>query len=361
MQPLVQLALIWVGVLGAVYLAGRTRLTPVLYYLAIGALFVNIGILPEQPHAFVRGFAEIGIILIMFAIGFEEQATNFLGSVKRSWGIALFGAIAPFSATYAMTWWFWHDFAVSLMAALAMTATAVSLTMVALRSEGLASSKAATRIMTSAVLDDIAALALLAVLIPVAQGGALPGVLEIGGVLVKVMLFFGLVSVLGVVVFPHSTTGPFGAIPILKHLSMRSLLGFEGGQYATLILMLLAVTVGLAAHAFGFHPAVGAYMAGLILREEYFDYADSGDKSNYLDVKTHIDSVAFTWIGPVFFVLLGTNLVFSRDLFVSLIPETLALTTALVVAQVTSAGLAARYTSDMRFAGSVLIGLGMLG
>jgi Kef-type K+ transport system membrane component KefB len=125
--------------------------------------------------------------------------------------------------------------------------------------------------------------------------------------------------------------------------------------------MLLAVTVGLAAHAFGFHPAVGAYMAGLILREEYFDYADSGDKSNYLDVKTHIDSVAFTWIGPVFFVLLGTNLVFSWDLFVSLIPETLALTAALVVAQVTSAGLAARYTSDMRFAGSVLIGLGMLG
>jgi len=49
MEALVQLALIWVGVLLAAYLARRTRLTPVLYFLAVGSLFVNVGLLPEQP------------------------------------------------------------------------------------------------------------------------------------------------------------------------------------------------------------------------------------------------------------------------------------------------------------------------
>ena len=123
MEALTDLALIWCGVLMAVYLAKRTRLTPVLYFLAVGAVFVNLGVLPEQPHEFVRGFAEIGIILIMFAIGFEEQVGHFAKSVKRSWGIAFFGALAPFAVAYAVTWYFWRDFSISMMSGLAMTAT----------------------------------------------------------------------------------------------------------------------------------------------------------------------------------------------------------------------------------------------
>ncbi len=145
MEALIDLALIWGGVLIAVYLAKRTRLTPVLYFLAVGAVFVNLGVLPKEPHQFVRGFAEIGIILIMFAIGFEERISHFAKSVKRSWGIAFFGALAPFVGAYAVTWYFWRSFPISLMSGLAMTATAVSLTMVTLRSEGLSASKAATR------------------------------------------------------------------------------------------------------------------------------------------------------------------------------------------------------------------------
>ena len=38
----------------------------------------------------------IGIIIIMFALGFEENSSKFVQGIKRSWGIALFGAIAPF-------------------------------------------------------------------------------------------------------------------------------------------------------------------------------------------------------------------------------------------------------------------------
>jgi len=76
--------------------ARKTKLTPVLYYLAVGAILVNIGVLPKENHAFIRGFAEIGTALIMFALGFEESTSNFLTSIKRSWGVAFFGGVAPF-------------------------------------------------------------------------------------------------------------------------------------------------------------------------------------------------------------------------------------------------------------------------
>jgi Kef-type K+ transport system membrane component KefB len=359
MEALVQLALIWVGVLLAVYLARRTHLTPVLYFLAVGSLFVNVGLLPEQPHEFIRGFAEIGIILIMFALGFEEQAGHFLHSIKRSWGIALFGALGPFVTAYLLADYFWDDYHISLMCGLAMTATTVSLTMMTLRAEGLHTTKAATRIMTSAILDNIAALTLVAVLVPVAAGHEIPSTLSLALTAVKVGLFFCIVSALGLWVFPHPVLGAMKRMPLIRHFGIRHLLAFEGGEYATLIILLLALSVGLLSHLFGFHPAVGAYMAGLILREEYFT-AD-GRSTGYQDTKRIVDNVAFSWIGPVFFVLLGTQLVLDWDIVVSVIPHTLAFTAGIMVVQVASAGIAARYTGGMSTASSILVGLGMLG
>ena len=173
MEDLLSLAIIWIAVFVAHYAAHKTRLTPVLWFLAIGCILVNMGVLPREPGVFIKDFAEIGIIVIMFALGFEENSSEFLRSVKRSWGIALFGAIAPFVIAYSLAMHYWGDSNGALMCGLAMTATAVSLTMVSLRSEGLHKSKAATGIMTSAVLDDIASLALVAIMVPVASGEAM--------------------------------------------------------------------------------------------------------------------------------------------------------------------------------------------
>ena len=62
---------------------------------------------------------------------------------------------------------FYREQKVALCAGLCMTATAVSISLVTLKGAGLASSKASTGIMTSAVLDDIGSLALVAIMVPV--------------------------------------------------------------------------------------------------------------------------------------------------------------------------------------------------
>ena len=143
MYGVIQLAIMWAGVFVSSLLAEKTRLTSVLYFLAFGAIMVNVGILPEDTAPVIRGFAEIGIILIMFALGFEENTRNFLSSIKRSWGIAFFGALAPFFTAYSVAEYFWDDTNVSIMCGLTMTATAVSLTLVSLKNLGLGRSKVA--------------------------------------------------------------------------------------------------------------------------------------------------------------------------------------------------------------------------
>lgn len=358
------LAIIWFSVFIASLLADKTRLTPVLWYLFFGALLTNIGVLPIEMPVFIVDLAELGIIVIMFSLGFEEDTNNFLKSVKRSWGIAFFGALAPFTIAYYLTLSFWGDASMALLCGLAMTATAVSLTMVSLKTEGLNKSPAATGIMTSAVLDDIASLALVAALVPIATGESTLSVDGLLLILGKVVAFFVLVTIIGGGLFP-SSKGFLKKIPIIGHFSLQQVLTIGRGEYTVLALLLIAVLVGLLAHYFGFHPAVGAYMAGLVIRQEYFSmdssYSPEVSKSNYEQARLMVDNVAFSWLGPVFFVYLGNKLIFDGPLFVSVLPQALLLFAGLFVGQILSASLAARYTGRFNWPDSWMIGFGMLG
>lgn len=361
MDPLVQLAVIWAGVLVASVVAAKTRLTSVLYFIAFGAVMVNIGILPTDTAPFIRGFAELGIILIMFALGFEETTRNFIRSIKRSWGIAFFGAVAPFLTAYFLADYFWGDTHISMMCGLTMTATAVSLTMVSLKGLGLQTSRAAMGIMTSAVLDDIASLALVAVLVPLATGQATLDPASISLIVGKALLFFGGVALISGYLLPHDLDGWVARIPIIGRFGARDLLTAGDGEHSTLAVLLMALVVGLVAHEFGFHPAVGAYMAGLILREEYFLLDAERARWSYNKTAAIVDNAAFSWIGPVFFIDLGTKIVFDWDIFMSIIPESMTLLVSLFFAQIISAAVAARYTGGFTFHESMMIGFGMLG
>jgi Kef-type K+ transport system membrane component KefB len=362
MNPLTHLAIIWAAVFVAVVMAKMTRLTPVLYFLFVGSLLANVGVLPADSGAFIREFANLGIILIMFALGFEESTDNFLASVKRSWGIALFGALAPFAVAYLIADHVWQDRNIALMCGLAMTATAVSLTMVTLQSMNLQKSRVATRIMTSAVLDDIGSLVMVAIVVPLATGEETFTMLSLFLAAGKAVLFFLIVTILGVWIVPRSRAGWIKRIPLVRSLSLRNYLTFDKGKYATLAIMLAALLVGLMAHFFGFHPAVGAYMAGLIVREEHFRNERVPRCANlYDETKRIVDNAAFCWIGPVFFVDLGAKILFDLDLLRATLPYFTAMTIGSAGFQVLSAGLAARYTSGMNRAESIMIGFGMLG
>jgi len=385
MHPLTHLAIIWAAVFVAVVAAKKTRLTPVLFFLFAGFALVNLGIVPTESDLFIREFAELGIIFIMFALGFEESPDNFLASIKKSWGIALFGALGPFAITYVITDYIWGDINVSLMCALAMTATAVSLTMVSLRSEGLQNSVVATRVMTSAVIDDIGSLVAVAIVVPLAVGGEPLSMAGIAAAAGKAILFFVIVTVVGGWVFPHRLRGWISRVPVLGRYGMMHLLSFDEGRHATISILLVALVVGLVASVFGFHPAVGAYMAGLIIREEYFDIDDESETvdegsiapsaysetkeviksaltpSVYSETKRIVDTAAFSLVGPVFFVDLGAKIVFDMDLFLSVLPYAAALFIGMFTVQVSTAGLAARFTGAMTWHQSLMIGFGMLG
>lgn len=363
MHDLQQLALIWASVFIASWLASKTKLTPVLYFLAAGCVMVNLGWLPEHTTPFIAGISEVGIILIMFALGFEANPRYFIRSIKRSWGIALFGALAPFIAAWSCAQYFWGDDRIALLCGLTMTATAVSLTMVSLKSEGLHLSGAASGIMTSAIIDDIASLALVAIMIPVATGAGDLSVAGIAAIVLRALLFFVLIVAIAIWIMPHSAEqGLLKRYPFLQRFGMSNMLSIDDGSKATLGILLVAISISLLAHYLGLHPAIGAYMAGLIIKEEYFHFGKrENSRALYRDTRRIIDDAAFSWIGPIFFVNLGTHIVFDPVIFASILDKALLLLVGVFFAQVISAAAAARFTGRFNWQDSVMIGFGMLG
>ncbi len=363
MSDIESLTIIWCSVFISYWLAKKTRLTPVLFYLIMGSLLVTIGLLPEKSTPFIEGFAEFGIILIMFALGFEENPSLFVKSIKRTWGIAFFGALGPFTVAYFIALYLWHDKNVALLVGLTMTATAVSLTMVALKHENLHHTKAATGIMTSAVLDDMASLILVATLIPLVSSGqevTVDIILETG---LQSSIFIVFIFFSSFILFPGKESRTQGTLNhLITGFGLHNILAFSSGKVATLVILTIALIFGIIAHYLGLHPALGAYMAGLIMRKRYFYITRHGEKIHtYKKTRKIIDDVAFAWIGPVFFVNLGTRLVLDPDLIWAVIDMVLLLTVAVLIIQVISASLAARYTGNFNFVESVMIGFGMLG
>jgi len=102
-------------------------------------------------------------------------------------------------------------------------------------------------------------------------------------------------------------------------------------------------------------------MAGLIIHREYFDFHQEQNIDFHRQAREMIENVAFSWLGPVFFVTLGAKLIFDTQIFISVIGDALLLFVGLFIGQVLSAALAARYTGSFSWPDSWMIGFGMLG
>jgi len=343
-----EMFIIFVVIFVSKFIAKKTNSVDVLWYIVIGAIVGNLGLLPEDER--MEFIGEIGIILVMFALGFEENLANFINGVKKAWGIAVIGAIFPFLAGFYTASLFGFSTTSSLVWGLTMTATAVSLTMVSLKSLRLEKTEAATGIMTSAVVDDVLSLIGLAILLPIilssGEGGSFHiDFNELINTIFKVILFFSFVYFVGRFIVPHKK-------------GIRFFFLVDNGNFALIGVFILVFMFGDVAHMLGFHPAIGAYFAGLILRAEYFEV---GSENKAHEVEKLTSTMAFSVFGPVFFILLGSKIIFEASVLKDVIFPTLALFIAVLVLQVLSAAGAAKYTGGYSNKDSWLIGFGMLG
>ena len=288
-----------------------------------------------EPSEVIDVLAQMGIFFLMLHTGVETEPRQFFRALKMSMGVAIVGAFVPFSVAVGVSLLFGLSTSGAIYVGLTMTATAVVVTLKILKDLGLSHTRMARVIVASCVIDVLLTLVMFGLILNVMQQDtiAFAGILWICA---KVTVFFFGVMAIGYWVYP-----------LFKH-PFRS----RQGKGFTFVLI-LGLGFGLLAEAMGLHMVIGAYLAGLFFEEKVAS-AELVQK-----VEDRLNSIAYSFLGPIFFISLGFHIRF--DAFTGDgLWFVLALTAAVAVGQVLSAGGMARRLR-YSFPEALTVGVGMCG
>ena len=302
----------------------------------MGELIMGVVIGPAvlgwvTPNEVIETLAHIGIFFLMLHTGVETEPREFYAAVKDSFGIAIVGAVVPFTVSMGVAMAFGLDMVASVFVGLTMTATAVVITLKILRDLGFHNSRMSRIIGATCVVDDLLTMVFFSFVLGFISGETVDvnQLLLITG---KVMVFFSVTLFIGLFIYPRLTF-PFRSKKG-KGFTFILILGFAAGEFAEHL---------------GLHFSIGAYFAGL-----FFDETVVNKKLFYL-VNDRLYGLSFSFLGPIFFISVGFNITF--DLSVHLIWFLVALTLTVIVGQILSAGLMAR-RKHFTWLESLTIGVG---
>lgn len=288
-----------------------------------------------HPNEVIEVLAQLGIFFLMLHSGLTTEPREFFSAVKSSIGVAIVGAIVPFTVALTIALLFGLELRSAIFVGLVFTATAVVITLKVLRDLGLANTRMARMIIASCVLDDLLTLVFFGFLLGLLRDGSFDP-MDLLTVSAKVIFFFSVSIAVG-----------YWGYPLLKHpFRDRSGKGFT-------FVLVLALAAGLFAEAIGLHIILGAYIAGLFLEERV------ASKELMQKVEDRLSGIAYSFLGPIFFISLGFHITFEviKSSGIWLIA---ALTAGVFVAQVLSAGFMARLAGLSRME-AVGVGVGMSG
>lgn len=240
--------------------------------------------------------AEVGVMLLLFEVGLETDLSQLLRSGPSALLVALIGVVAPmalgFGATHALAAAGLLDVPAELVTLLGLflgatlAATSVAITARVLQDLGRLDTREARILLGAAVADDVLGLVILAVLGAVGAAAAtgVPLADAVSAELVLRKLAIAVAFLVGAIV-----VGRAAAPRVLDMLARRRERGLlvVGATCLTLLM-------GVAAHAMGSAPIVGAFAAGIVL-------AGARRSATLQELMRPVVDV----FGPIFFVVVG--------------------------------------------------------
>ncbi len=260
--------LLLAAVVLAVVACRSLNLPPILGYLLVGALAGPhaLGMLPDTASA--RRLAEFGVVFLMFTIGLEFSLPRLFAMQRIVFGLGLLQVLATMLAVAAgaMLWGVAWQASLALGGALAMSSTAILSKLLADRRE--LDAPHGREVIGVLLFQDLAVVPLLVLIPALSQPlDALAG--EVAWALAKAALLLALVLFVG-------------------QRLMRAWFGLVARRKSGELFMLnvLLVTLGFATltEVAGLSPALGAFVAGMLISETEYRYQVEEDIKPFRDV-----------------------------------------------------------------------------
>ncbi len=299
---------------------------------------------PDEMFSIFKGLA---VFFLMFLAGMEMNLNEIKKASKKAVVISLAAFFVPFFAGYQVGILFGLEQIQSLFIGLLLSITAIPVSAIILMEFGMLKSKIGNTVITAAVINDILALLVLAIILQMPSGESTLEISSIGISVLKISLFFVAIGVLGVILSKKDSAVSKKLDKFVSRLRTKEA-GFG-------ILLICAISVSLFAHYSDLHFIIGAFFAGLIFGKSFNQGHD--EKASKL-----VSGFTFGLFAPIFFVLIGME--FNMLSLSDSIPLFVTLLGVAIVAKLGSAYLAARATrfshNEGLVIGSLMNGRGMV-
>jgi len=254
----------------------------------------------------INFISSLGVILLLFMVGLEISISDMKKSGKNSIIVAILGIILPFAMGYGCTLILLPDLSHSSHVFIAATlcATSIGITARVFKDLGKIQIPEAKVVLGAAVIDDVLGLIILAVVTGMVSSGNVQ-ISDILIILIKAVVFFGLLLWFG--------------SALLKR-SVQLFAKFDRSHVKLIYPFALLMICSYLADLIGLATIVGAFAAGLIIREEAFQLKGIKGFQNNETVE-HILAPLEGVFAPVFFVVMGlqvdTSILFTKEVLVT--------------------------------------------
>ena len=280
---LILMVVIWTA--GKIF---RALNLPVIFGELIGGIIVGplLFNLVHVDSELIRVVAEFGIFFLMLHTGLQSKPEELMKAGRKSILIALGGALLPFFGGYFTSIWFGYPPITAFFVGMGISISAIAIGARLFKDHKLLNSKVAHLSLGAAIIDDIIALILFSLALNLAETGSFE-LITLGILLLKVTAFFVVVIWGGNLISPYA----------------NRLINFKNKGFT--LTLIIALLMGLIAEAIGLHMIIGAFLAGLFIREEVLD------EKVFAKIEDRIYGMSYSFFGPIFFASLAFHLDFS--------------------------------------------------
>ena len=255
----------------------------------VGALIAGLVMGPAMLNIihsteFLSQVSELGVIVMMFTAGLGTSLNDLKQTGKAGFLVALCGVIVPLIGGTILSLFFNtstdpNAFMQNVFIGVVLTATSVSITVEALKEMGKLNTVVGNTILAAALIDDV--LGLIALTIVTSIGGSADANLLV--VLLKIVAFFVLVVVVGIVVKKA------------MDWYIANVHSTDLQRYPIFAFILCLILSFCAEEFFGVADITGAFAAGLII--------STTSKAKYIELK--FAPLSYLLLTPIFFSSIG--------------------------------------------------------
>lgn len=249
----------------SVPIAKRLGLGSVLGYLLAGMLIGPYALHLVGDQTDVMHFAEFGVVMMLFLVGLELQPSR-LWQMRRPiiglGGLQVVLTTLLIAALMLLSPYSWQS-GIAIGLCLALSSTAIVLQ--SLSERGLLNSQAGNNAFAVLLFQDIAVIPILALLPLLALNGASADAVNVHPTPIDNLPVWAQVGVTALIIAAIILGGKFLSAPIFRIIAETRL-----RELFTAFSLLIVIAIAVLMQAVGLSPALGTFLAGVVLAESEF-------------------------------------------------------------------------------------------